>query len=218
MIDKGCAITRNSQQTSAFSAVSVSFYPAFIPAHCSSPRLPIFNCFYCNHQPRVFFLSSTTSVAVEALSGACFQRAVTTLGCFWKRLSLRKRRKDLCAVCIPMADSKVPTQAFHLPLVMLSTESRTRAQPQTAPVLQAKVFQDFQLQPKHILLWFRLYRINNRKPTWKFWKLRIFWLTCIVTILGNGWRVLAPPSMAMPKVLALFITLTSVEVGCSSPG
>lgn len=51
----------------------------------------------------------------------------------------------------------------------------------------------------------------------EYW-LVFFWLTCIVTILGNGWRVLAPPSMAMPKVLALFITLTRVEVGSNSPG
>lgn len=43
-------------------------------------------------------------------------------------------------------------------------------------------------------------------------------LTCIVTIRGNGWRVLAPPSMAIPRVLALFATLTSVEVGSSRPG
>lgn len=43
-------------------------------------------------------------------------------------------------------------------------------------------------------------------------------LTCIVTIRGNGWRVLAPPSMAIPRVLALFATLTSVEVGSNRPG
>lgn len=44
------------------------------------------------------------------------------------------------------------------------------------------------------------------------------WLTCIVTIRGSGCRVLAPPSMAMPRVLALFGTLTRVEVGSNSPG
>lgn len=44
------------------------------------------------------------------------------------------------------------------------------------------------------------------------------WLTCIVTIRGSGCRVLAPPSMAIPRVLALFATLTSVEVGSNSPG
>lgn len=44
------------------------------------------------------------------------------------------------------------------------------------------------------------------------------WLTCIVTIRGSGWRVLAPPSMAIPRVLAVFATLTSVAVGSKSPG
>lgn len=39
-----------------------------------------------------------------------------------------------------------------------------------------------------------------------------------MTIRGSGWRVLAPPSMAIPRVLALFATLTSVEVGSNSPG
>lgn len=39
-----------------------------------------------------------------------------------------------------------------------------------------------------------------------------------MTIRGNGWRVLAPPSIAIPKVLALFFTLTSVDMGSSSPG
>ncbi|TNN41915.1 hypothetical protein EYF80_047911 [Liparis tanakae] len=34
----------------------------------------------------------------------------------------------------------------------------------------------------------------------------------------RGWRVLAPPSMAIPRVLALFATLTRVEVGSNSPG
>lgn len=40
----------------------------------------------------------------------------------------------------------------------------------------------------------------------------------MVTMRGRGWRVLAPPSMAMPRVLALFATLTSVEVGSKRPG
>lgn len=58
---------------------------------------------------------------------------------------------------------------------------------------------------------------NDDSHHGEYW-LVFFWLTCIVTILGNGWRVLAPPSMAIPKVLALFITLTRVEVGSNSPG
>lgn len=45
-----------------------------------------------------------------------------------------------------------------------------------------------------------------------------FTLTWMVTIRGNGWRVLAPPSMAMPRVLALLATLTSVDVGSNRPG
>lgn len=40
----------------------------------------------------------------------------------------------------------------------------------------------------------------------------------MVTILGRGWRVLAPPSMAMPRVAALFFTRTRVDVGSRSPG
>lgn len=43
-------------------------------------------------------------------------------------------------------------------------------------------------------------------------------LACIVTIRGSGWRVLAPPSTAIPSVVALFATLTSVEVGSNRPG
>jgi len=42
--------------------------------------------------------------------------------------------------------------------------------------------------------------------------------TWMVTMRGSGWRVLAPPSMAMPSVVALFATLTSWEVGSSRPG
>ena len=42
--------------------------------------------------------------------------------------------------------------------------------------------------------------------------------TWMVTIRGRGWRVLAPPSMAIPSVVALFPTLTSWEVGSSRPG
>lgn len=42
--------------------------------------------------------------------------------------------------------------------------------------------------------------------------------TWMVTIRGSGWRVLAPPSMAMPKVAALFVTRTRVDVGSRSPG
>lgn len=45
-----------------------------------------------------------------------------------------------------------------------------------------------------------------------------FTLTWMVTMRGNGWRVLAPPSMAMPRVLALLATLTSVDVGSNRPG
>lgn len=43
-------------------------------------------------------------------------------------------------------------------------------------------------------------------------------LTWTVTILGKGCRVLAPPSMAMPKVGALFVTRIRWEVGASRPG
>lgn len=39
-----------------------------------------------------------------------------------------------------------------------------------------------------------------------------------MTILGRGWRVLAPPSMAMPSVAALFLTRTRVDVGSRRPG
>lgn len=35
----------------------------------------------------------------------------------------------------------------------------------------------------------------------------------MVTMRGIGWRVLAPPSIAMPRVLAFFTTLTKVAVG-----
>lgn len=40
----------------------------------------------------------------------------------------------------------------------------------------------------------------------------------MVTIRGNGWRVLAPPSMAMPRVLALLGTRTRQDVGSKRPG
>lgn len=38
----------------------------------------------------------------------------------------------------------------------------------------------------------------------------------MVTIRGRGWRVLAPPSMAMPRVLAFFTTWTRVGAGGGS--
>lgn len=109
-----------------------------------------------------------------------------------------------------------------------------------SPGLQARMFEDLQLQQKTYFCAFVCTELKTKHPPgnsghsisiqkmmyyqhlckeWSSFYLFIyFWLTCIVTILGNGWRVLAPPSMAMPKVLALFITLTSVEVGSSSPG
>jgi len=40
----------------------------------------------------------------------------------------------------------------------------------------------------------------------------------MVTMRGRGWRVFAPPSIAMPRVLALFATLTREEVGSNRPG
>lgn len=42
--------------------------------------------------------------------------------------------------------------------------------------------------------------------------------TCMVTMRGRGWRVLAPPSIAIPSVLALFGTRTRVDMGSSRPG
>ncbi|KAJ3582896.1 hypothetical protein NHX12_000127 [Muraenolepis orangiensis] len=42
--------------------------------------------------------------------------------------------------------------------------------------------------------------------------------TWMVTMRGRGWRVLAPPSMAMPSVAALLGTLTSWDVGSNRPG
>lgn len=56
-------------------------------------------------------------------------------------------------------------------------------------------------------------RSRGRQPD-----LLTFTLTWMVTMRGNGWRVLAPPSMAMPRVLALLATLTSVDVGSNRPG
>lgn len=41
-------------------------------------------------------------------------------------------------------------------------------------------------------------------------------LTCMVTMRGRGWRVLAPPSIAIPRVLAFFTTRTSVAVGAGT--
>lgn len=38
----------------------------------------------------------------------------------------------------------------------------------------------------------------------------------MVTMRGKGWRVLAPPSMAMPSVLAFFTTRTSEAVGAGT--
>lgn len=142
-------ITRNSQQTSAFSAVC-QLLANFYSCPLLSPRSPTFNHFYGSSAIPNHHLCGCGGWAGRG------PRAATTLSCFRKRLPLRKQCKDLCAVCIPVADSKVPTQEFHLPLVLLSTEDALSLKQLSPP--------GENLPTKHILLCFHLHRIKNTDP------------------------------------------------------
>lgn len=147
------------------------FLPTFIPVQSFfTPSLQIRNHIYGSFAIIKQFFS------VEGTSGAWCQSSRSAVR---KWLPLQKQCKDFGAVCIPVADRKVPTKAlwlgemkgagvFHLPVVLLSRECRTRAQPPTvqSPSPECSKTSSFN---KDILLCFCLDLIKNNTPTWKFW-------------------------------------------------